>query len=74
MKLFLPKQKSLAVSRDGDPTDTNGTRTDSDFPPFIYGGHDDDLVPGPVQDLANPEPVAFWWVIHVQVQYTVVQY
>ena len=32
------------------------------------------VVPCPAQDLAKPEPAAFWLVIHVQVQYTVVQY
>ena len=39
VKLFLAKQKPLAVSRDGNPTDTSGT--DSEFPPFIYHGPDD---------------------------------
>jgi hypothetical protein len=46
VKLFLAKQKPLAVSRDGNPTDTSGT--DSEFPPFIYHGHDDDLKERPL--------------------------
>jgi hypothetical protein len=39
VKLFLPKQKPLAVSRDGYPTDTSGT--DSEFSPIIYARDDD---------------------------------
>ncbi|KAG1725845.1 carbohydrate-binding module family 21 protein [Suillus lakei] len=40
VKLFLSKQKPLAVSRDRDPaTDTSGT--ESDFPSFIRGSPDD---------------------------------
>jgi hypothetical protein len=46
VKLFLPKQKLLAVSRNGNPTDTSGT--DSESPPFIYHGHDDDLKERPL--------------------------
>ncbi|KAF8496752.1 carbohydrate-binding module family 21 protein [Russula emetica] len=46
VKLFSTKQKPLAVSRDGYPTDTSGT--DSDFPPFIYHGRDDDLKERPL--------------------------
>ena len=41
VKLFLAKQKPLAVSRDGNPTDTSGT--DSEFPPFVCHDLDDDL-------------------------------
>lgn len=40
VKLFLSKQKPLAVSRDHDPaTDTSGT--ESDFPSFVRGSPDD---------------------------------
>lgn len=40
VKLFLSKQKPLAVSRDRDPaTDTSGT--ESDFPSFVRGSPDD---------------------------------
>ncbi|KAG1736879.1 carbohydrate-binding module family 21 protein [Suillus paluster] len=40
VKLFLAKQKPLAVSRDHDPaTDTSGT--ESDFPSFVRGLPDD---------------------------------
>jgi carbohydrate/starch-binding protein with CBM21 domain len=39
VKLFFPKQKPLAVSRDGNPTDTSGT--DSEFPPFRISLDDD---------------------------------
>jgi hypothetical protein len=46
VKLFLPKQKPVAVSRDGNPTDTSGT--DSEFPPFIHHGHDDGLKERPL--------------------------
>lgn len=46
VKLFLAKQKPLAVSRDGNPTDTSGT--DSEYPPFIYHGRDDDLKERPL--------------------------
>jgi hypothetical protein len=46
VKLFLTKQKPLAVSRDGNPTDTSGT--DSEIPPFIYHGRDDDLKERPL--------------------------
>ncbi|OAX32832.1 hypothetical protein K503DRAFT_869933 [Rhizopogon vinicolor AM-OR11-026] len=38
VKLFLAKQKPLAVSRDHDPTDTSGT--ESDFPSFVRGPPD----------------------------------
>ena len=41
VKLFLAKQKPVAVSRDGILTDTSGT--DSDFPPSICHARDDDL-------------------------------
>jgi hypothetical protein len=34
VKLFLAKQKPLAVSRDGNPTDTSGT--DSEIPQYSY--------------------------------------
>ncbi len=34
VKLFLAKQKPLAISRSGNPTDTSGT--DSEIPPFTY--------------------------------------
>jgi hypothetical protein len=46
VKLFLAKQKPLAVSRDGNPIDTSGT--DSEFPSFIYHGRDDDLKERPL--------------------------
>lgn len=46
VKLFLAKQKPLAVSRDGNPTDTSGT--ESEFPPFIYHDPDDDLKERPL--------------------------
>jgi hypothetical protein len=40
VKLFLSKQKPLAVSRDRDPaTDTSGT--ESDFPSFVRGSPDE---------------------------------
>ena len=39
MKLFLAKQKPLAVSRDGNLTDTSGT--ESEFPPIIHARGDD---------------------------------
>ena len=46
VKFFLAKQKPIAVSRDGIPTDTSGT--DSEFSPSIYYGHDDDLEERPL--------------------------
>ena len=46
VKFFRAKQKPLAVSRDGIPTDTSGT--DSDFPPSICQGRDDDLEERPL--------------------------
>jgi hypothetical protein len=46
VKLFLAKQKPLAVSRDRNLTDTSGT--DSEFPPFIYHGRDDDFKERPL--------------------------
>jgi hypothetical protein len=46
VKLFLAKQKPLAVSRDGITTDTSGT--DSESPPSIYHGRDDDLKERPL--------------------------
>jgi hypothetical protein len=46
VKLFLAKQKPLAVSRDGNPTDTSGT--DSEFPPSINHGRDDGLKERPL--------------------------
>ena len=45
MKLFFAKQKPLAVSRDGNPTDTSGT--DSEFPLYI-GARSDDLKDRPL--------------------------
>jgi hypothetical protein len=45
VKLFLAKQKPLAVSRDGNLTDTSGT--ESEVPPLIYA-HSDDLKERPL--------------------------
>ena len=46
VKLFLAKQKPLAVSRDGNLTDTSGT--ESEFPPSIIHARGDDLKERPL--------------------------
>ena len=46
VKLFVAKQKPLAVSREGHLTDTSGT--DSEFPPYSYDGRGDDLKERPL--------------------------
>ena len=59
VKLFLPKQKPLAVSRDGYPTDTSGT--DSEFSPIVCARDDDfrdrPLVMHPIE-VPRPLPLA----------------
>ena len=47
VKFFLAKQKPLAVSRDGNPTDTT-SGTDSEFSPFFHHFRDDDLKERPL--------------------------